>query len=449
MGLRPPTSPASANPAGAPARAPLLPGASGQTGADPIAPRLAYSLAVSRPITVEEVSPEVPPEDHPAGAPRRGRGPLGHVMRLLGLVAGLPLACADSTGDTLPVVDLFPARDAGGMARDAGSPSGADASTPDGGVVGRDVPDLPDLGDLSDVGPADFGTGGPNGFNPRPGTVPINFAVDDSANRSYSSNDFLALRGSFSWEVASRTLTPADPGGPFPLLFDDGPWTEGGHEPVGALAGDNIWGITAFINIPGQPLELEYGLIRGAVGGLDNPNGRIWPPSGLARFVVPVVPRAPIDLETVVIPPWDNIDLRLTLDMLSVDPAFGAGFDPARDNVTVRLSRLSELVPLRDDGEGGDQTAEDRVYTFVLLEAVGPGTPFPHDRGLRPGETVRFTFQIADQDYVGPVDVGGMTRTAALTAGVQARMRDADSSPWVRSPIGRDGPSFETSVTAP
>src|SRR5512147_360805 len=71
-------------------------------------------------------------------------------------------------------------------------------------------------------------------FTQPPGTIAVSFSVDDRENRVYGVGD-LAWKGSFVYDSNTRTLnydpfwSAGVPG--WPVLYDDGPWTEGGHEP--------------------------------------------------------------------------------------------------------------------------------------------------------------------------------------------------------------------------
>ncbi len=106
-------------------------------------------------------------------------------------------------------------------------------------------------------------------YIPQSDTVAVNFTIDDSANQIYESSDGLAWKGSFNYDPATRLLTfDGAWGGPFPMLYDDGPWTEGGHEPEGATADDHVWGITVWISNTSEA-TLEYGAISGSVNGSD------------------------------------------------------------------------------------------------------------------------------------------------------------------------------------
>jgi hypothetical protein len=64
----------------------------------------------------------------------------------------------------------------------------------------------------------------PGPFEQPPGTVAINFSVDDTANQTYAKDDGLAWTGSFSYESRTRILTRDSAWtGPFVPLWDDGP----------------------------------------------------------------------------------------------------------------------------------------------------------------------------------------------------------------------------------
>ena len=127
----------------------------------------------------------------------------------------------------------------------------------------------------------DAGGGGCNPFPQPAGTVAVNFTVDDSVNQVYRAGD-LQWEGSFNYDAGARILTQ-DPNwrGPYPDLYDDGPWTCGGHEPANAIAGDHKWGVTVFVTPPadGGALEFEYGLND---ANPCNPAGAAFPDGGSA-----------------------------------------------------------------------------------------------------------------------------------------------------------------------
>src|SRR6266852_4305066 len=99
------------------------------------------------------------------------------------------------------------------------------------------------------------GSSKPPTFTKPAGTVAVNFSVDDTANKSYTADatgkSDLQWKGAMIYDSTKNTIT-ADPtwGGPWAVLYDDGPWTSGGHEPDGATAGDHIWGVAVFVTPP-------------------------------------------------------------------------------------------------------------------------------------------------------------------------------------------------------
>ena len=98
---------------------------------------------------------------------------------------------------------------------------------------------------------------------PQTGTVIVNFSVDDTTSKTYGIGA-LFWKGSMMYDSRARVAT-LDPtwSGPFAPLYDDGPWDHGGHEPLGAVAGDHIWGVAVLVPVPSSargPITYEYGL---------------------------------------------------------------------------------------------------------------------------------------------------------------------------------------------
>lgn len=106
------------------------------------------------------------------------------------------------------------------------------------------------------------------GFTPPSGYAQINFKIDDTSTPA--SNPGYAWKGSFGFDPATRILTyDGSWTGPYPVLYDDGPWQMGGHEPDDATAGDNIWGVSVWFDAPSSNQIFEYGAISGSVNGSD------------------------------------------------------------------------------------------------------------------------------------------------------------------------------------
>ena len=140
----------------------------------------------------------------------------------------------------------------------------------------------------------------------------ITFAIDDSANQTYTAGDGLAWKGSFSYDAASRVLTVNGSWpGPYPLLHDDGPLSGGGHEPEGATAGDHVWSVSVLVDNT-QQRQLEYGAISGSVNGSDGQ--WIWSGSN-GVLTIPQGTQGPLAAPGLVIDAFGTVDLLLTVDL--------------------------------------------------------------------------------------------------------------------------------------
>ncbi len=129
--------------------------------------------------------------------------------------------------------------------------------------------------------------------------VAVNFTIDDTASKTYTESDGLAWKGSFSYDPASRILTfDGAWSGPFVMVHDDGPWDEGGHEPLGATAGDHLWGVTVWVSNASTRI-FEYGALKNSVNGSDGT--WIWPGVN-ASFTVNSGATTPIDATGLVLP---------------------------------------------------------------------------------------------------------------------------------------------------
>jgi len=244
-----------------------------------------------------------------------------------------------------------------------------------------------------------------------PGRVIINFSVDDTANQTYTSGE-LVWFGSLAYDAETNYIE-FEPTwtGPHPTLWDDGPLSLGGHEPAGSVAGDNIWSISAFFEIPESDVAFEYGLRDSQNNWLwQGANGSFTVPAGSGGLV--------INTEGFAIPDFGDIDLKLEFDSYFIDEMFS--FDPVNDTVSVKLeTTFYEEVEFFDDGIGEDAFADDGIYTFVLGDNVGGGTDFPHRGLLHAGETEEFVLVISGIEYklVFALD-GGITAYTREPLGV-------------------------------
>ena len=273
------------------------------------------------------------------------------------------------------------------------------------------------------------------GFIPPANTVAVNFTIDDTANQTYTAADGLAWKGSFSFNSTTRLMTINGAwSGPYVMLYDDGPWTTGGHEPEGATAGDSLWGVTVWVSNSATQ-NFEYGAISGSVNGSDG--SWIWVGSN-GTFTVTSGSSTPIDAPGLVIPAFGTIDLQLTIDISAngsnLDPSF-AGADYT-DQVNVKGSAWGwNTVALVDDGTKGDVTAGDGIYTFVLSENIGA-----HDGLLHSGDTPEFIFVLGGVEYT--------SAGVALSSGVNALI-DSGSG-WSTVPVETlSSGSMATFVTVP
>ncbi|MCK6544670.1 fasciclin domain-containing protein [Myxococcota bacterium] len=262
--------------------------------------------------------------------------------------------------------------------------------------------------------------------------VILNFTIDDSANKTYAEADLLRWKGSFQYDAETRIIThdPSWAGGDstkYPLVYDDGPWDMGGHEPAGATAGDNIWGIAAFFATPDQAVMFEY--------GAEYNNGSwIWRGSN-GTFTVPANADGSIDVTGLVIPAFGTIDLKLEIDTSSTALAEGFTFTPGVTTLTVKGSAWGwqevDLV----------QVGATNVYEFILSDAVGPGTTRPHAGLLNSGDQAEFVFVIGGVEY----KAGG----EAASEGVMAYLKVPPATEFSAATVERNNQNGNTYVEAP
>ncbi len=258
---------------------------------------------------------------------------------------------------------------------------------------GADAPDAAEgtgeAFDLPDAEVAAEGTG--EAFDlPDAEVAALRFRVDDTANRTYQDGQ-LKWTGSFAWDAATNTIQyatswlPTD--GPYPPLYDDGPWSAGGHEPEGATAGDHVFECEVWFQAD-EDTTFEYG----ALNEFDRwvwigPNGVVTVPKGSTDT---------IEVPGLVLPAFGDVDLKGTLDLAALHPDFSTitPYDPATGlgyRIYLKSSANSWTpVELLDDGQRGDDAAGDGVFTYVQSLHLGP-----HDGGLAEGTHAQFVFVFA------------------------------------------------------
>lgn len=320
------------------------------------------------------------------------------------LACGALVACSDDDNETAD----------GGV---------ADAAPRLDGTVNMDATTFPDA-----TGNADATVTPTTGFVRPEGHIAVNFTIDDTANRVYTQADGLAWKGSFGYDPVTRIAVKNGWTGPFAVLWDDGAWNAGGHEPAGAVAGDNKWGIAMFV-LPDAAAEIafEYGAIRGSVEGSDG--SWIWNGNGNGTFTVPAAATADIDAVGMTLPAFGTTDVRFTLDTSTLAVGFEA-IDVA-NGVRVKSSAWGWTVPLMvDDGTQGDETAADGVFTFVMSENIGNGKPLGRLTGLlKSGDEGQFVFVFGAE--------GGLeykVNAAPSTQGVEVSIRPQGGA-WTEVPV--------------
>jgi hypothetical protein len=283
-------------------------------------------------------------------------------------------------------------------------------------------------GDSSASSPEDLEANA-RGFKKPRGTVAVNFTVDDCANQVYAQGD-LVWMGSMKFDETTRMLA-LDPnwGGPYPVLYDDGPYTKGGHEPKGATANDHVWGVTAFVTPPVAAedggvadLQFSYGLVD-VTPGYDQKNGWIWgDPNG--AFTVPVGAKRDITAEGKMFPAFGQTDLMITLDMNQLH----APNDPSKpwDTSTVAIKGSAsawDVFPLQVDAATGRAT-------FVQSAWVGPDTKAPHYGLFQNGAEPQWAWILGADEYK---DAAGN----AFIDGVKAYTKPQRATQWTEVAIER------------
>lgn len=255
----------------------------------------------------------------------------------------------------------------------------------------------------------------PAGFPKPAGTVAVSFKVDDRANKVFLDGE-MAWKGSFLVDPTTRKMTKdgawggklADGTSGWPLLYDDGPWTAGGHEPADAVKGDNIWGYTAFVDPSVTANQGDYGY-----GFVDKKYNDGWLWTGHAadgKFTVAAGATADIPAEGHTFAKFGTIDLQLVLAKASIPASFGTPIT----KVTVKgtITGWNEVTLTEASGN----------YTFTLSGVVGVGKQFSHSGLATTGDKPEFVFVVNNTEYK---DAGGTCLTTGVTAGTKSATQTA------------------------
>lgn len=354
------------------------------------------------------------------------RGRRNRVQWLVGLVCAAGLVAAGMTGC---------AGDEGGGGGDTEADSQLDASW-GGGDSGDSTGELPDgeWGDADGVEGPDStstdtgddsagGDGHGGGTNAPPGYATLSISVDDRANKTFS-DEQIVWTGSFAWDEDTNTIEfstswlPED--GPYPVLWDDGPISAGGHEREGEVANDAIFSTEIYYKAESTTF-FEYGLLN----EFDNwmwigPNGQVEVTAGSEDIYA---------LKGLTLPPFGDIDVKLELDVNALHEDY-AGVTPAKVFVKGTLNMWAP-VQILDDGNNGDDTAADGVFTYVHSTKLGP-----HDGLLNPGQEAQFVFVFTyDAEASAKEGIEYKVGGDAVVDGVRGYTDAAEPGVWVEEPV--------------
>lgn len=245
-------------------------------------------------------------------------------------------------------------------------------------------------------------------FKQPAGTVVVGFSVDDTANKVFKDSE-LVWKGGMSYDSKTNTLSKSATGWDdkqWAPLYDDGPLSNGGHEPEGATAGDHIFGVAVFVMPPATASDTyEYGLIDN-VYETNFGNGWIWPAGPNGTFTVNAGQTGSVKADGLSLKKFGTTDMQLTLDTKNLDTS--STWDTSKVTVKGSTTAWSE-VPLTNDGSG--------KYTFTLSSVAGAGKTFMHSGLTNTGDKPEFIFVLNGKEYK---DASGTASAVGVSAGTKA-----------------------------
>lgn len=282
------------------------------------------------------------------------------------------------------------------------------------------------------------GSSTPKQSFPKPaGTVAVNFKVDDRANALFLDKE-MQWKGGMLVDPSTRVATADSTwGGKLPdgsagwaSLYDDGPWDtctgtgttlSCGHEPLGSVPGDHIFGATIFVKPPATGADAYgYGLIDHKYG-----DGWLWTGhTADGKFSVAAGATADIDVEGHTFPKFGTTDVQVTLDKNLMDKS--TTWDTSK--VTIKGSGWSwNEVPLKDDGSG--------KFIFTISSVAGaPGKQFSHSGLATSGDKSEFIFVLGGTAAKSGLEYKG-TDTKALTTGVSGGTKAAGATAFTPATV--------------
>ncbi len=252
----------------------------------------------------------------------------------------------------------------------------------------------------------------------------LTFEVDDSANKTFADGD-IKWTGSFSWDSKTNEITyatswlPTD--GPYPLLYDDGPISKGGHEHEQAKAGDHVFS-TAVKFRPSDDTVIEYG----ALNEFDN-----WMWIGAnGQLEVKKDATGTLAAKPLVLPGHGSVDLKLELDTAKLNAKFKTWTPKTHKFYAKGTMNMWTPVQLLDDGKKGDEAAGDGKLTYVQSQNLGK-----HDGLLRAKDEVQFVYVTTTGDQFPEAGQEYKGATEAHTDGIRAWTNTGAGGAWVEATV--------------
>jgi len=223
------------------------------------------------------------------------------------------------------------------------------------------------------------------------GHARITFYVDDRANETFQDGD-MKWTGSFAWSDEDNTIVPASSwlptDGPFPLLYDDGPVTEGGHEMAEAEAGDHVFSTEVYFKAD-EETTFQYGVLNELDFWMwEGPNG---------TFTIPAGSTGTVHAAGLALAEFGTIDVKVTVDTNDLHPDFAYIQEWPGVNVYLK-GNMNMWTPVQvldngPDGGKGDDVEGDGVYTYVQGLNLGKHTGL-----LQQGQHAQFTAMFSAEE---------------------------------------------------
>ena len=253
------------------------------------------------------------------------------------------------------------------------------------------------------------GSSAPPTFKQPVGTVAVNFSIDDTANKIYTQPakgpSDLQWKGAMIYDPATNKVSmDATWGGPFAALYDDGPWTSGGHEPDGATAGDHIFGLTVFVTPPasGAGDTYAYGLQDGSIvtgAVVTNANGWIWKGDN-GSFTVAPGATAAIKADGLTLKKFGSTDVQFAVDTSKVTGTYD-----------------TSVMTIKSSGWGWSEVKIPASKSTAMSQFVGAGNAIGHAGLLNTGDKPEFIVVFNGKEYR---DTAGACNLAGVSVGTKS-----------------------------